>query len=158
MSASPKVHVGDVPSKLGAIVREKSAAAISQRGAFTVAISGGSLPKLLSQALHGDVNSSHIDFSNWVVFLADERIVPLDDTDSNYRSIKSFFPTMDVIPIDPSLAPAQCATHYQAALTEKLGDSPVFDVVLLGLGPDGHTCSLFPDHPLVRTTEGYERD
>lgn len=152
MSARPSVHVGDVPGKLGAIVREKSAAAISQRGAFNVAISGGSLPKLLSQALNGngDINSSDIDFSNWVVFLADERIVPLDDTDSNYRSIKSFFPTMDVIPIDPNLTPAQCATDYQAALTGKLGDSPVFDAVLLGLGPDGHTCSLFPEHPLVR--------
>lgn len=145
MPQQPHINVSsDVPSSVATLVLQKSAEALSKTGKFTVALSGGSLPKILAQAL-----PSSVDISKWRVFLADERIVPLDDADSNYRQIQSQIPGLSVIPIDPTLSPRECALNYQRLVTEALGEKPVFDAVLLGLGPDGHTCSLFPGHPLV---------
>lgn len=144
MSASATVQIGDVASRLGSLVESCASEAIRERDQFTVAISGGSLPKTLSEGL-----SSDIDFSKWKVFLADERIVPLDHEDSNCRLIVSKIPSMSVISVDPSLPPEKCAEHYQGEVINILGERPVFDMILLGLGPDGHTCSLFPNHKLV---------
>lgn len=145
MMSSSKVHVGEVPSRLGTTLKQLSEAAVAQRGAFNVAISGGSLPRLLSEA----IKEHDIAIDQWAAFLADERVVPLDHEDSNYREILSRIPSLKVIPIDPTLSPTDAANTYQQAVIDVLGDKPVFDAILLGLGPDGHTCSLFPDHPLV---------
>lgn len=150
MAAS--IHVGDLPARLGAAVAAVSAKSISQTGHFNVALSGGSLPRLLADAL-SVADATAIQLDKWRVFLADERIVPLEHADSNYKAIRDQLPRVDIVPIDPALAPEQCARDYQQKLVRSLGESPVFDAVLLGLGPDGHTCSLFPDHPLV----GYSR-
>lgn len=147
MCTSASVLVGDVSSRLGNLVEKCASEAIQKHGRFSVAISGGSLPKQLSQGLPSDT-----DFSNWDVFLADERIVPLDHEDSNHRLILSHFPNMSVVAIDPDLSPEECAKHYEQAVVKVLGESPKFDAILLGIGPDGHTCSLFPGHKLVRCT------
>ncbi|KAI0563778.1 Glucosamine/galactosamine-6-phosphate isomerase [Gracilaria domingensis] len=143
---SVNVNIGSVPTKLGEAVRKAAEEAITQRGSFSVAISGGSLPKLLAEGL----KSHSVDIEKWDVFLADERVVPLDHKDSNYREIRDRFPSMPIIPIDPSLSSDECAIDYTKKVVQKLGQSPKFDMLLLGLGPDGHTCSLFPGHPLVR--------
>lgn len=148
MSAA-KVSVGDVSARVGAAVLAASSSAIAERGAFSVAISGGSLPKILAAGLKDET----FPLDKWTVFLADERIVPLDHDDSNYRLIRERFPDMTVIPIDPSLSPEDCAADYQRKVIDKLGEQPVFDALLLGLGPDGHTCSLFPAHELVRLAD-----
>lgn len=150
---SSNVSVGDVPALAAAAVVAASESAIAARGAFSVAISGGSLPKLLAAGLAG----KDVALDKWTVFLADERIVPLDNDDSNYRLVKQHFPDMTVVPIDPALKPAQCAKDYQEKVVGALGDNPVFDAVLLGLGPDGHTCSLFPGHELVSARTVYKR-
>lgn len=147
MSASASVLVGDVSSRLGNLVERYASEAIEKRGRFSVAISGGSLPKQLSQGLSKDK-----DYSKWDVFLADERIVPLDHEDSNRRLILSHFPNMSVVAINPDLSPKECAEHYERAVVKVLGEKPQFDAILLGIGPDGHTCSLFPGHALVRCT------
>lgn len=140
------IHIGSVPERLGQAVYDASQQAIRERGQFSVAISGGSLPKLLAAGL----KSYDVDVGKWNVFLADERVVPLDHDDSNYREIRFRIPSLPVIPIDPSLSSDECASEYTTKLVEKLGESPKFDMLLLGLGPDGHTCSLFPGHSLVR--------
>lgn len=145
-STSARVHVGSVPSKLAELVSAQAEAAIASHGSFNVAISGGSLPKLLESGL-----PPATDFSDWRVYLADERIVPFHDDDSNYREITSRFPNMNVRPIDPSLPAVQCASDYQKTILQGIGPEAIFDAVLLGLGPDGHTCSLFPGHQLVST-------
>ncbi|KAJ1568876.1 6-phosphogluconolactonase, partial [Cladochytrium tenue] len=102
-----------------------------------------------------------VDFTRWHLFLADERCVPLDHEDSNYRLVKATLldhlavpvPPAQVHPIPPHLVgdPAAAAKDYQAQLTAIFGaeGTPVFDLILLGMGPDGHTCSLFPGHPLL---------
>ena len=146
MMSSSKVHVGEVPSRLGSTLKQLSETAVAQRGTFNVAISGGSLPRLLGEA----IKEHDIEIDQWAAFLADERMVPLDHEDSNYREILSRIPSLKVTPIDPTLSPTDAASAYQKAVVDVLGDKPVFDAILLGLGPDGHTCSLFPNHPLVR--------
>ena len=119
---------------------------------FVVALSGGSMPKLLTGLLDLDV-----DWSKWDVFFADERCVPLDSNDSNYKAcedhlfskIKGEKPTIHTL--DTSLAPAQAAEKYGDELN---ACGRRFDLCLLGMGPDGHTASLFPEHDLFRKPDG----
>jgi len=140
--------------------------------AFKVAVSGGSLPKTLAKALLAPPNdeTEKADFSKWEVFFADERAVPLDHEDSNYKLLKEEL--LDKIPSNmgkPTVHPIdvqymddvqEMADQYQEALLKSFAakDSvkiPIFDLLLLGCGPDGHTCSLFPNHELLRESDAW---
>src|SRR3954453_22449606 len=88
---------------LNTFVEHLSRDAIAKHGRFTIAVSGGSLPKLLSADLRSNTN---VDFSKWHVFFADERCVPLDDPDSNYLELKKHL----LDPLDGPLPPAQVHT------------------------------------------------
>ncbi|KAL3661700.1 hypothetical protein V7S43_013458 [Phytophthora oleae] len=153
------LRVSSTPDEVGASVGQTifdlSKQAIATHGRFTVALSGGSLPKILNkglQAIKGDV-----DFSKWFVYFADERCVPLDHDDSNYKACKAALfdfipvPASQIYTIDASLTPEAMAVDYTKKLAEVWGSDvlPRFDLILLGMGPDGHTCSLFPGHPLL---------
>lgn len=134
---------------------------------FLVALSGGSLPTLLAAGLleHQD----EIDFSKWHIFFADERLVPHDDPESNLLACKNEFlakiPGVNadqVYGIDYEVSVEEAAKKYQTVLETVSGVSaasgappPSFDLILLGMGPDGHTCSLFPGHPLLQETESW---
>lgn len=148
-------------------------AAFDRHHKFQIAVSGGSLPKTLSQALLAPDNGTLADkpqFSKWEIFFADERAVPLDHEDSNYGLLKKDLldhipPTSgspQVFAIDPEALQdtEELAHRYQETLTSRLAgrDSeplPQFDLILLGSGPDGHTCSLFPGHALLRKTDAW---
>jgi 6-phosphogluconolactonase len=156
-------HIFQTGAQLGQAAAEQvarfSAQAIAQRGRFTVAISGGSLPKLLFSPLASEPLRSQINWSAWHVFWADERCVPLTNPASNtYLAHKYLFdhvdiPSAQIVPPNTSLHPAAAATDYQHKLAQFIdlppGQPPRFDVVLLGLGEDGHTASLFPGHALL---------
>ena len=138
--------------------------AIQQRGCFTIALSGGSLPSLLS----GLKESKEIDWSKWHLLLADERCVPLTSADSNLGALKQA--VLDQVPIPPTqiyginesliqISPNAVAEEYESLVKQvlrKSGNSSVekemvmLDVAVLGFGPDGHTCSLFPNHNLLQ--------
>ncbi|KAF9349601.1 suppressor of los1-1 [Mortierella sp. AD094] len=146
-------------------VAKLSEEAIKRHGKFTVAISGGSLPKQLSAVLK---HNQTVDFTKWIVYFADERCVPLDHEDSNYLlSKKELFdhvniPAENIHTINPELVddPDEAAEDYISQMTSTFAtkDSvrfPVFDLILLGIGPDGHTCSLFPDHELLKENESW---
>ncbi|KAF8937298.1 suppressor of los1-1 [Haplosporangium gracile] len=150
---------------LDTYVAKLSDEAIKRHDKFAVAISGGSLPKQLAAVLK---HNTSIDFSKWIVYFADERCVPLDHEDSNYLLSKTeLFDHVNIPPenihtIDPDLVndPEEAAEDYisQLAKTFATKDSvrfPVFDLILLGVGPDGHTCSLFPEHPLLEETTNW---
>lgn len=156
---SNKEQLGDATANY---VAELSAQAINQRGRFTVAISGGSLPKLLGPALVNSPLNTPIAWPAWHVFFADERCVPLTDSESNYRlAAETLFnhvdiPPTQIYPINEALSPAQAAADYQANLHRVFSNAtpfPRFDLILLGMGEDGHTASLFPGHPLLNETE-----
>jgi len=134
------------------------AAARAKNGAFSIALSGGSTPKRLYQLL------ATVPFpwarTHW--FWGDERFVPPDDSASNYRmtreALLSHVPAaMDQIHAIPTtgLTPDAAAARYEATLKAFHGadqladDRPLFDIVLLGLGTDGHTASLFPGKPVL---------
>jgi 6-phosphogluconolactonase len=105
---------------------------------------------------------SQVDWSTWHVFWADERCVPLTSPDSNYRLARKYLfdhvniPPAQIYALDDSLDPAVAATAYQETLAQVFqpaSDLPRFDLILLGMGEDGHTASLFPNHPLLNEIE-----
>ena len=148
-------------------------AGLERHNIFRIAVSGGSLPKILAQALLAPSDGSAgdtVNFAKWEVFFADERAVPLDHEDSNYKLLKDELldkipPGMGkpiVHPIDTQYIDdvQEIADQYQNALMGSFAakDSvklPIFDLLLLGCGPDGHTCSLFPNHELLRESDSW---
>lgn len=158
---------------LRSYILQCQAAAVDRHGAFKVAVSGGSLPNTLAKALLNPENGTANDavhFSKWEIFLADERAVPLDHNDSNYKLLKDEL--LDKIPQElgkPTVHPIdvqylgdvqEMADQYQEELMRSFAakDSvklPIFDLILLGCGPDGHTCSLFPNHELLRESDAW---
>jgi 6-phosphogluconolactonase len=129
-------------------------AAIAERGCFTVALSGGSTPRSLYSLLAQD----HTDFqwSKTFLFFGDERHVPPNHHDSNYRMVneallsKISIPAGNVYRVRAELPDAAtAAADYEKQLRDffktTAREFPQFDLILLGLGPDGHTASLFPD-------------
>ncbi|MGY2892037.1 6-phosphogluconolactonase [Deinococcus sp. UYEF24] len=118
-----------------------AASAIAERGSFSVALSGGSTPKLMYEVLKG----LEVDWAHVHVYFSDERSVGPDSPDSNYRSAKLGLldhvsvPAGQVHRMEGERDPQAAAADYAALLPER------FDLVLLGMGDDGHTASLFPD-------------
>ncbi len=144
-------------------VAQVSAQAIAARGRFLVAFSGGSLPGLLFPLLADEPLRAEIDWKAWHVFWSDERCVPLTDRDSNYRLAREHLfehvaiPSAQIYTVQTALDPASAAKGYQTTLLQVFqpapGQLPAFDLVLLGMGEDGHTASLFPHHPALKETE-----
>jgi 6-phosphogluconolactonase len=121
-----------------------------------IALAGGSTPK----AAYGLAADMDLDWSNATLWFGDERCVPPDDEDSNYRMAKEAL--LDRIEGDqPTVkrmagekGPHAGAEDYERELQETLGEQlPRLDLVLLGLGPDAHTASLFPNKPAVGVTD-----
>ncbi len=141
--------------------------AISVRHRFVLVLSGGSTPERTFRLLAEPQRSSRIDWSRTWLFFGDERCVPHDDPRSNYRmAAESLLRPTGIaadhvfdIPTDAG-SPADCAAEYQARLQEFFGvpsggGFPHFDVILLGLGDDGHTASLFPGKPALDETKAW---
>lgn len=147
-----------------AIIRE-SQFAIQDHGAFTIALSGGSLPALLQTMNEAALalGISDLMYESWYVVLADERCVDSNDPDSNYGILREEFfskvtiPETQIYPINESLlanSPDEIALDYEARLKSVLEYSNgQLDLAVLGFGPDGHTCSLFPDHVLLQENQ-----
>jgi len=130
-------------------------AAIQHNGRFTVALSGGSTPRALYQRLAQPPFSTTIDWGKVLVFWSDERFVPPDSEDSCFRMARETL--LDYVPIPaaniflvPTVGgtPERAAGAYAETLVAQFdSETPRFDLILLGIGPDGHTASLFPGHP-----------
>ena len=162
-AGEPRVVVAADPRGLvaaaEAVVRRAIARAIDERGACFVALAGGRTPKGVYErlAMPGD---PAIDWSRVSVAFGDERLVPPDHPDSNYAMARAAL--LDRIPVPPARVirvpgelddPERAADDYAGALAAAFGPAarpwPVFDVVLLGIGADGHTASLFPHTPAL---------
>ena len=135
------------------LIADRAKKAVSDRGKFTVGFSGGSAAKIVCAGLR---TRSDVEWAKWHVFTCDERHVSLSDPDSNIAYVKRELldhvsvPPENIYPIEPSLDVNAAAEDYVAKIRKVFPDHskvPLFDLLILGLGPDGHTCSLFPDHP-----------
>ncbi len=130
--------------------------AIEQRGQAYIALAGGSTPKVIYQALA----SSSLPWEQLQIFWGDERYVPATDPNSNELMARQSWlnlvpiPAANIHPWPTEVGqPEQCAAQYQTEILKcfelPLGQIPQFDLVLLGMGEDGHTASLFPHTPAL---------
>lgn len=129
-------------------------AALSERGYFNIALAGGSTPRLLYERLAQAPRTMQLDWSRVNVFWSDERAVPLDHEHSNYRLAREALqqlpiPPQNVHPMYGHSADLEAAARlYERVIRSTVpGEPPRFDVILLGVGSDGHTASLFPHSP-----------
>ncbi len=126
-------------------------ACIEDKGRFTVALSGGSSPKKLYELLSSELYKNALDWNKVYFFFGDERYVPLTDKDSNYlMAKKALFEPLQiaddhVFAVDTRLPPDDAAKDYESSMKVFFGNEHIrSDLVLLGLGDNSHTASLFP--------------
>ena len=127
---------------------------VEAEGRFFVALSGGSTPRAMHRMLAKEPYHSEIPWHGVHLFWVDERCVPADDAASNYGAAREDFlekiplPVGQVHPMPAGKVPEDGALEYQAELVkmsrQAKGQVPIFDLIFLGLGKDGHTASLFP--------------
>lgn len=164
MDGMHDIRIGDDPAAAARQAAERwvTAAdeAIRARGAFHVALAGGSTPRLLYELLATAPWRRRIDWSATHLWFGDERAVPADHPDSNYRMANEALishvesPGSRVHRIETERGPEAAAAHYDTLLRRLLphegaDSTPRFDLILLGLGDDGHVASLFPDTAIL---------
>lgn len=141
----------DLSKKAAEIFVQTANDAVNASGRFTVALTGGSSPELLYNLLAEKHYRDQVEWEKVWVFWGDERWVPLDDKRSNAKM--AFDLLLDHVPIpmdqvfimwDKEQEPVEFARNYQQLLQQHIGKSSGFDLILLGMGEDGHTASLFP--------------
>jgi 6-phosphogluconolactonase len=144
----------------GASIFELLAAARKERGSATLAVSGGSTPRIMFEWMA----KQPFDWHRIDLFWVDERCVPIDDSQSNYRMTRESL--LDHIPlahgqihrVKTELIPDEAAMEYVEDISRTFqlqpGELPVFDVIQRGMGPDRHTASLFPGEPLIENRTG----
>jgi 6-phosphogluconolactonase len=127
---------------------------LKKKQSCAIALSGGSTPQRLYELLAKGEDGA-IDWTRVQVFFSDERNVPPEDLESNYRMAKESLFASGLVPeanihrIHGEFSANEAAQGYEEEIRRVLGNDPVFDLVLLGLGRDGHTASLFPGSPAL---------
>lgn len=169
MPYKPEIAVVSNPDELSLRSAEefirRSEESIREKGYFTVALSGGSTPKELYRLLADNRHSNRIAWERVNLFWSDERCVPPDHIKSNYRMVRELL--IDKVPIPKEniyRMPAEQDDHAHAAMEYtqtlqrffhlKAGEFPRLDLILLGMGDDGHTASLFPHTLALDDTDG----
>ncbi len=148
------------------LITAAAAISIGRRGFFRIALSGGSTPRAVYAALAQDRD---IDWRRWHLFWGDERTVAPDAQESNYRTVKETL--LDQLSVQPGIVmrmlgeadPAAAAASYAAAIEELIpanyhsptAGTPRFDMILLGMGNDGHTAGLFPNTAALHEKSRY---
>ena len=144
------------------LFEHKAIEAVEKEGHFFVALSGGSTPREMHKRL---ASRSSIPWQGVHIFWGDERCVPVSDPSSNYGAAWEDFvgkvplPVERIHPMPAHLSPEQGALSYERELKHlfslKRGDLPLFDLVFLGMGKDGHTASLFQGHESLNERERF---
>jgi 6-phosphogluconolactonase len=168
MTRNDNRHVITVadPAALAQAAAERVIARIEANpGRAAICLTGGSSPKALYQLLGSDPHRGRIPWDHVHWFIGDERFVPATDPLNNMAMARHIFldacaPADNIHPISTDLAgPDQSARAYENELKSYYGAGvlnparPLFDLVLMGVGPDGHTASLFPGYPATEETE-----
>ncbi|XP_022905933.2 6-phosphogluconolactonase [Onthophagus taurus] len=152
------ILVGDNDQQLSAhlshLLEETSKKAIQERNIFTIGVSGGSAIKFLTDAI---ILLGDNDLTKWKFFFCDERVVPVSSEDSNFGAYKTELIAKtnlkedQFVRIKEGVEADEAAVDYVQQMEQYFptGKFPEFDFLMLGMGPDGHTCSLFPGHKLL---------
>ncbi len=127
-----------------ALVAEAEVEALPARNEFHIVLAGGGTPRRLYQALAGE----HHDWSRWQIWFGDERCLPADNAERNSHMAREAWLDHIALPADNlHVIPAEQGAEQAArAYSRELSGVGLFDLVLMGLGQDGHTASLFPGH------------
>ncbi len=161
------VVAADAAALAAQVAEWLTAQAEASTGAFRICLSGGSTPKVLYGLLAREPFASRMPWGRVHLFFGDERFVPHSHADSNYRMVKEALldhvalPAENVHPFPTDTTPHDAAAHYAAGLQAFYGEEqlaagkPLFNVVLLGLGEDGHTASLFPNTAALAEREAW---
>ncbi|MFO0774952.1 MAG: 6-phosphogluconolactonase [Nitrospiraceae bacterium] len=158
MSRAPEIHVlpdeTAVATEIADFLAWSCADTLTRRPLFHLVLSGGSTPKALFHVLASPAWRTKLDWSRVRVYFADERAVPLDHADSNYGAARAALfaplnlPDAHISRIQGERPAADAAHDYEQMIRKNLQDGSsndlAFDVILLGIGNDGHTASLFP--------------
>jgi len=156
MNPPANILVFDTAEQVAGAAAERfvaySRVSIREHGTFAVSLAGGSTPRRAYELLGTDAFKSRVDWSGVHLFFGDERMVPPDSLESNYRMVNEALLSRVAIPgenvnrIPGEVEPSASAESYEAELKSFFGNVnwPRFDLVLLGMGNDGHTASLFP--------------
>jgi 6-phosphogluconolactonase len=151
----------DPPALAHHVAEWMTQAALAADGPFRVSLSGGSTPKTLYGLLASDEFRSRFPWQRVSWYWGDERFVPYDHPESNFRMTreamfdKAPVPPGNIHPVPTDGSPDDAARRYELTLQQAYGGAtldphrPLFDVTLLGLGPDGHTASLLPGEPVL---------
>jgi 6-phosphogluconolactonase len=164
IAEKPELRVGKTAEEAAhdcaEFILAKLTATLQSKNRATLAISGGSTPRLL----FSDLAAQSFDWSNVHFFWVDERCVPIDNSQSNYKLAydtllgPAHIPAANIHRIHGELPPAEGGKRYIADIKSFFGladgEIPVFDIVHRGMGPDAHTASLFPGSPLVHDHTG----
>ena len=161
------VTVAD-PAELAKTAADRLMARIAANdGRVAICLTGGSSPKQLYALLATDAYNKRIPFDRVHWFIGDERFVPPGDSRNNMTMARGIFldrfaPASNIHPIPTDAAnPDESAERYARELKSFYGlerldpTRPLFDVVLMGVGPDGHTASIFPDYPALAERGGH---
>ncbi|MGZ3766441.1 MAG: 6-phosphogluconolactonase [Mucilaginibacter sp.] len=138
---------------------ETAASSIAAHGQFTVALSGGTSPKKLYELLASPLFKDKVEWKKVHFFFGDERYVPHNDPQSNYLMAKKALleplnlSYKQIFPVDTSVSPEDAAKKYTTDINYYFAGVDVrFDLILLGLGDNSHTASLFPHTPVLHDT------
>jgi 6-phosphogluconolactonase len=150
------IHSQDFVNDAVTLLETSANEAIAARGTFSLALSGGNTPKPVFEAFA----KRDIDWTKVLITFGDERCVPPDDEQSNYLMARRTLldaipiPAANVLRMKGEIDPAEAAREYEAGLRAR-ADGGTFrhDLILLGMGPDGHTASLFPGTPALTERE-----
>ncbi len=165
MEITPELVVLPDPGTLAEaaadVILETAQALVAEKPRFTIALAGGATPRATYARLAAPPRSDAMPWSRTFVFFGDERCVPADHPDSNLRMARETL--LGKVPIPPAQVfgmpgdtdePDAAAAAYARTLAEvfgtRRGEMPRFDLILLGMGIDGHTASLFPGSPVVK--------
>src|SRR5262245_12718224 len=164
MDAAPTLRIvadaDALAAEAAALVLEQACAAVAARGRFMLALSGGATPRATYARLAEAPARDRLPWDRTWIFFGDERCVPADHPESNYRTALETL--LSKVPVPPAQVhrmrgeddPEAAAAEYSRVLAEtfgtRRGELPRFDLILLGFGVDGHTASLFPGSPALK--------
>ncbi len=153
MSDTPKIEISPTPDAVAHAAARRFVSlcerVLNEQETVAIGLAGGSTPKAMYELLASDFKN-HVEWSRVELFFGDERTVPPDDDESNYKMAKTALLDHVIVPGDNvyrmkgELDPHDAAAAYDQLLLEKFGEDGGLDLLLLGMGDDAHTLSLFP--------------